>query len=424
MKRLLFVLLIAIFCPSLAEAQTKDTIRVMVYNLLNFPDGSTICSTTNAIQGRVDTLQKILEYVQPDVLMVCELQHALGGLSILNNALNANGKTNYRMVTYQANQSGFSSLNNAFYYNSDKLVFGNAPVILTDLRDINVYQMQVVNPDATASRATIDFMVGHLKAGSQMADEERRARACDSIRAFVDVFPTERNIILGGDFNMYSGTETGFLRLTSGRYPFRDPINAPTNWQTIPSWNFMHTQSTRSSRSINCGSTSGVDDRFDLLLTSDPVLQGTNHVQYLASTYDVIGNNGSTYNDDINDITNTSPEPRAILDALYYMSDHLPVVLDLEVTHPTTIAVRTLAKADLGLHLYPNPATQQLTIQHHLSDTKKVYWEINDMLGRTIQSNTLSNTQQTLDISQLPRGIYSLTLSTATQKQQKTFVKR
>jgi hypothetical protein len=42
----------------------------MSYNILNFPDGN--------IAGRVDTLENIIEYYQPHLLMVQELQSENG----------------------------------------------------------------------------------------------------------------------------------------------------------------------------------------------------------------------------------------------------------------------------------------------------------------------------------------------------------
>ena len=59
-----------------ANAQLTDTLKVMSYNLLNFP---------NVSPNRIDTLKGILDYVKPDILMVCELTSAAGGDS--GNAL-------------------------------------------------------------------------------------------------------------------------------------------------------------------------------------------------------------------------------------------------------------------------------------------------------------------------------------------------
>jgi hypothetical protein len=428
MKCLSLVLLIGIGLPFSSFAQTKDTIRVMVYNLLNFPDGSNSCTNNTTTVSRVDTLKKIIDYVEPDVLMVCEVQYGLATNSILNDALNANGRTGYQMATYVPNNSGGTSLNNAFFYNTDKLGFTRQKVILTDLRDISVYQMHGINPNSSGGQANLDFMVGHLKASNTVADEQRRARACDSIRKYVDAFPGAQNIILGGDFNFYSGAEAGFQKLTSGLYPFRDPINAPSNWTGNPAWNFIHTQSTRSGDRIDCGATGGMDDRFDMFLTSDPIIQGTNSVRYLPGSYDVVGNNGTTWNRNINDFRNTSPEPQAILDALYYMSDHLPVVMDVEITHPSTVLVKQIDDIDLKLVTFPNPATEQLNLAYELESMTSVDIQVVNLLGQVVahypKDKQIGKQQNNIDIANLEKGLYTLIVRTETSQQEQTFIKK
>src|SRR5687768_10337496 len=90
------------------NAQPVDTLKVMSYNLLNFP-GTT--------PNRVDTLKGILQYAKPDILMVCELISAAGGDDILFNALNVDGETNYDMATF----SDGPDTDNLVFYDSTKL---------------------------------------------------------------------------------------------------------------------------------------------------------------------------------------------------------------------------------------------------------------------------------------------------------------
>ncbi|MCP4442270.1 MAG: hypothetical protein GY810_25460 [Aureispira sp.] len=94
-------------CPSL------DTLRVMSYNLLNFPNGRNDCGTNTVIPNRWDSLAIITEYIQPDILMACELQTEEGADSIIHQALNINGKTNYARANFVLNQSNsVKDLNN------------------------------------------------------------------------------------------------------------------------------------------------------------------------------------------------------------------------------------------------------------------------------------------------------------------------
>jgi hypothetical protein len=277
------------------------------------------------------------------------LQNEEGADSILNRALNANGRFGYLRANYVSNRSVpfLSDLNNMLFYNSNKLELSKQGEILTDLRDVGVYNLYGKDPNlATHTDTTyIDFMVTHLKAGSGAGDEVRRAEECDSIRLYLDTASTARNVILGGDFNLYRSSEASYQSLLSGVYPLKDPISVTGDWQNDFAFANYHTQSTRSTTpQLDCGAWGGMDSRFDFLLVSDPVLLGTNRVHYIPSTYTALGNNGSTFNDAINDAGNTSAVPRSVLNALYSMSDHLPVIMDLEITYPAAFLSSDLTK--------------------------------------------------------------------------------
>lgn len=330
------VLLLSILLASWSlHAQTLDTLTVMTYNLLNFPNGRNDCGTNTVIPARWDTLTKIIDHTTPDILMVCELQNASGADAILNNALNVNGRTGYQRAAFVLNNSsGVIDLNNMLFYNSQKVGLKHQDEIETTLRDVGVYQLYAKNPNGSSDTVFFDVMVAHLKAGSGTTNEDRREQECDSIRKYIDTASTARNIILGGDFNVYSSTEGGFQRLLSGTYPLNDPINITGNWNNNFAYAPVHTQSTRSSVRMDCGALGGMDSRFDFLMVSNPVLVGNKNVRYLPNSYTVLGNNGSTYNDPINDPANTSTIPTDVLNALHSMSDHLPVFMQIEITQP------------------------------------------------------------------------------------------
>ncbi|MGZ7067799.1 MAG: T9SS type A sorting domain-containing protein, partial [Methanobacterium sp.] len=67
------------------------------------------------------------------------------------------------------------------------------------------------------------------------------------------------------------------------------------------------------------------------------------------------------------------------------------------------------------LSIYPNPATNQITIEFELTETKNIFFEIKNVLGQTITS--ISNTafqkginKIEIDVSDQPSGIYILQL--------------
>jgi endonuclease/exonuclease/phosphatase family metal-dependent hydrolase len=147
-------------------------------------------------------------------------------------------------------------------------------------------------------------------------------------------------IIFSGDYNIDDSNETAMLTLTNAGGSGRgfDPIDRPGTWTNNANFASIHTQSTRVTDLGDGGATGGVDDRFDIHLVSSPMLSGEG-VSYLGPTapgtvathsYRAFGNNGSVFNRAINDTRNTS-KPRAVLDALHRASDHLPVVMDLQL---------------------------------------------------------------------------------------------
>lgn len=332
---------------SLAACPTTDTLTVMTYNTLNFPVGRNDCGGGNVlVPARWDTLRKIIQYTKPDVLMICELHSDYAADSILNRSLNV-GTSKYKRATYYVNRSSTTGvLNTMLFYNSQKISLKEQDYINTGDRDVNKYRTFIHDPNLTMHQDTvfIDFYEAHLKAGNFAIDVTDRASEADSIRQYIDRNATTRNSILGGDFNLYSSNEAAYQTLLSGGQPFFDPINSLGAWSANSNFAGIHTQATRFSESLDCGSMGGVDDRFDFLLVSNPILTGAKNVQYIPNSYLALGNNGTTFNQAINSNNNTSSVPDSVLNALLYMSDHLPVLMKLVVHYPqtTSLAVSTI----------------------------------------------------------------------------------
>ena len=115
-----------------------------------------------------------------------------------------------------------------------------------------------------------------------------------------------------------------------------ESINTPGNWNNSSSFANVHTQSTRTSASYDCGSSGGSDDRFDQILVSSNVLTGNDNVRYVNGSYDALGNDGNHFNTNLLAAPVNTQYPDSVVKALYYMSDHLPVVLRAVITFPTS----------------------------------------------------------------------------------------
>lgn len=121
-----------------------DTLKVMSYNLLNFPSVN---------PNRIDTLKGILYYTQPDILMVCELTSGAGADAILYSALNEDGISHYDMANYV----GGPDTQNGLYFNADKLGLIEQNEIATELRDINEYVLYYKSNDIAITLDTTFF---------------------------------------------------------------------------------------------------------------------------------------------------------------------------------------------------------------------------------------------------------------------------
>lgn len=298
-KSLLFA---ALFVISI-NAQQLHTI--MSYNLLNYPGSDT---TTRNPHYRT-----IFESIQPDILVVQEMQSQAGVNGFLSNVLNASAGGYSAGIFIDGTDS-----DRAIFYKSNYFTFISNTPIQTTLRDINEFKM-VHN----ITQDTLLIYVVHLKASSGSDNELRRLEEVTELRNHTDSLPAGTFFIVAGDFNIYRSGEPAFQKLLdqSANGYFIDPLNLIGTFNQS-SFAQYHTQSPRI-RSFGGGATGGMDDRFDMILISQTV-SDINNITYINGSTVAYGNDGNHYNDSINSPPNTAVGQQ-IADALHYASDHLPV---------------------------------------------------------------------------------------------------
>lgn len=340
MKRVLFVAFILLSFASIAQT---ETVKIVAYNVLNFPEGRDDCGTNTVLPNRADTLRKVLGYLQPDIFVACEIQSEEGADSILTRSLNVFGATNFLSAQWHTNGNG-GNLNNQLFYNSDKLTLRSQYVIATSSRDIDHYVLYLNDPNLNVYYDTtfIDVYMCHLKSGTGSSNVNTRAGQTQILMDYIATQPTDHHHFVCGDLNVYTSNESGYQNLITGPVALVDPINAPGNWNNNGSFADLHTQSTRTSLNFDCGSKGGSDDRFDQILVSSNVMTGVDSIDYILNSYDAVGNDGNHFNTNLLNGPNTM-YPDSVVNALYYMSDHLPVALEVLVRYPTSN----------GLALYP-----------------------------------------------------------------------
>lgn len=355
-KNLLLIacsLLIGYTCSS----QSTGNSPVMFYNLWGFP-GNT------CIPNRGDALRAILQEIGPDILMVCELNDSSGVTTILQGALNVNGISKYAAASYVPNGSSTNSLQNMMFYDSTKYTLVEQNQIHTGLRDINHYRIYAKDTGLASHNDTLflNLYVCHLKAGGTSGNQAQRKQEVDSLRAWSRGFPDGEAHLLAGDLNVYSCEDSAYQCLMDS-FPcdFEDPIQACGAWSNDSTYSSIHTQSTRCTGMCG-GASGGVDDRFDQILVSNNMLSGYHGIQADSSSYEAFGNPGNLFNSCLDSPSSNPNLPPAVVSSLYNMSDHFPVVMDLEVTFPT-IPVTLENAATQGWQLgIQNPVQDQLRV--------------------------------------------------------------
>lgn len=334
MKNRLLIFLAFFICN---YVQSQDTLKLMHYNVLNYGINTPYCTTSNNnISSKDIYLSKIIRYVKPDVFLVNEIDGADSNAvqRVLTNVMNTNGISYYKRAPF-FNISGAGEAN-MVYYNSSKLGLMNVTSSKSGVRDITFYRFYFKAADISTTHDTAYFtcITSHLKAGNTAADESERARETQILMGYLNYFNVDNNFTFSGDFNFYRNTEAGFQNLINYSNPiirFYDPVNQLGAWTSNSTYENYHTQSTHSSSSSDCFASGGLDDRFDFILISRNIKDGLKKVRYVPGSYQTLGQDGNRFNEAVNASPSNSAVPQDIADALYGMSDHLPVILKLRI---------------------------------------------------------------------------------------------
>lgn len=316
-----------------AQGLSRDTVSVMMYNMLYYGVNTTFCTgTNNSVFNKNTHLMTLLNHTAPDLLGVCEMgPNTTANLGFLTNVLNNGGRSGYIRAN-PMNPSG-SDIISLLYYNSLKFGIERQQAIPTQGRDIAFYRLYHKPVPASGDTVWLQVAVAHLKAGGTAADVTQRGQEAGSLVQFLRQQNFRGNLLVMGDLNVSASTEPAFDSLSQGGtlpyHRLRDPVSRPGSWGGNSSFALWHTQSTRIT-SNGCISGGGLDDRYDHILVNDFVLGDSAGVRYLPASFRVLGNDGNRFNGNVNGTFNASV-PVAVANALYEISDHLPVTLKLAV---------------------------------------------------------------------------------------------
>lgn len=335
-----------LFCLLATQmAYGRQTINAMFYNIYRFPD--------NPPANREFILKDILDIYHPDLFMVCELARESGADRILNQALQT-PRFNFARAVFTPTTTDINDpLQQMVFYNMDKLILVSQEALPTAVRAINHYSFILNTADAGKDSVFLDVFVTHLKSSEGSANEQARLRMIDTFVKALAYIPSDHHVLLAGDFNFYSAyTEPAYQKILDPLNPvvMLDPIHAPGNWSDNDSFKTIHTQATRiSADGFGLGgATGGLDDRFDFIMMSQN-LQDAAELSYVPGTYKAFGNNGNCFNQRIDHYDCDGVYSLELRKNLYNMSDHLPVVMQLQTDRDFLAITTPPAKCLLSL---------------------------------------------------------------------------
>lgn len=346
-----------LLCACAAPAQA---LRVVSWNLLQYPQ-------TN-LAARQPHFRTVMAGIDADVVIVQELDQQAGRDSFLTNVLNVVQPGQWTGTPFlQLGTEG-----GAVFWKPAKVAVSNLSSVATGgPRPVLVCLVKPVGYLTNASWFRLYSV--HFKAGnpsSSPSDSMTRHSECTNLRIALNNTVTGvvgPNFLLGGDTNFYGAWENGYLRLTEVQLNNTgrgfDPYSMPGTWNSNPTYASTFTQCPCLS---GCGpgfSGGGLDDRFDLFVTSSTLQDGAGLDLVpggLPNGYGAYGNDGQHFNIDVNGNGFNAAVGLTIANALHEASDHMPVIANLQLPARVVAA----SALDFGSVIVGAAASQSLLVSN------------------------------------------------------------
>jgi endonuclease/exonuclease/phosphatase family metal-dependent hydrolase len=391
-----FLLSLVFLLNTLLYAQTN--VRVMSYNLLNYPNAR---SNTVSISSIEPYYKKIINYVNPDVLIVVEMLTQDGVTSFQKNVLG----NDYAAAPVEVTGNGSGENDCAMFYKASEFEHINTTQLSTLTR--NICEFTIVHQE---TNDTLIVYGVHLKANTTSGDNTqnlvRRAAEVDSLRKKTKQLGRHANYIVAGDFNILNGNETAFIKLLDSSSPgyLYDPLQSFGEWNDNSAFANTHSYSATK-----------LATRFDMILMSQGVID-EGGVDYIPGSFKILGNDANHFNKSVLDGSNYWFTDNFDLGyAITQASDHLPVYADYlfgvqtsDVSNNSGTPTSFLLEQN-----YPNPFNPTTVINYQLPKASNVTLQVFDILGREVstlvniyQKPGTYNSEFSILNSQLSSGVY------------------
>ncbi|TWT77253.1 hypothetical protein Pla123a_19100 [Posidoniimonas polymericola] len=328
--------LLALASACLLSAPLQAQLRVVTYNTLDKPASETDLDDLGLIMAAISQTPRNGITKRPDIVALQEqTTFSLIDSTAVRVADTLNGL--FGVESYEAKVLGFGVDRLAVVYDSATVAVGASSGVGTG-GPRPVQRSSFTLPKYPES-GPLYLYNAHFKAGSASADRLTRSGEATALRSNLAGVGPDVNAIALGDLNIGASSEAAFANLTaSGTPSLIDPI-ALGSWPNSAAAIHM-TQSTRTSFLADEGATGGMDDRFDMQLVTQTLLDGEG-LSYLGPTsagsgatehsYYAFGNDGVSWNTRINNTLLGRSQSAEVINALHDLSDHLPVVADYQL---------------------------------------------------------------------------------------------
>jgi len=423
---LVTLLFITLFANINTKAQTSvyDTINIMSYNVLDYGMPNTVgCPALNS-PNKHEYLKTIVMYKQPDILGLVKMASFPTTFctdTVIKKVLDTVCPGCYAHVDY-TNLSGYEKTNMLYYKKAKFAYVSTTPLYYADntVSDICIHKFFYKDTNLVYTHDTtyLSIILIHLQSGASNAAS--RATEITAVMNWLNAnVTTLGNYMFMGDFNTQTSSEACYQSvISSPNIPtlFFDPVESLGNWVGTPTLyaNYL-TQSTRVTDPGDCGATGGMDNWFDHIMVSEAILYGSKNVQYVADSYTTIGQDGQHTLGAINGMPTNTSVPTNVLNALYYMSSHLPLSTKLAFKISSTYSINDKNNLGNDVTIFPNPVNDFIMIRFHLNYNKNIKIKLINTLGITVKElfinkNNFKN-ELRIKANDLTKGIYFIKIT-------------
>ena len=376
-----------------------DTLSIVTYNTLNYGFHPTSHCPSLITSNKHRYLKEIVQYLNPDILGLVKMTGDLPSFSTdsVINVLDSVCPDCYGHSQF-TNRSGYKKIN-MLYYKKSKLEYVGTTTIFsrdTNISDINLHKLYYKDSNLSVTHDTtyLNIVQAHLISGPN--NTLQRLTEINGVKGWLDTnIVSSENILFMGDLNTKSSMEPCFQALinTSNNYTvFFDPDSQLGDWVNFPA-NFANylTQSTRVTDPGDCGSVGGMNSRFDHILCTSSIMNGTINLQYIPGSFKVIGQDGLHTNQPLNGLPTDTVVPPFILNDLYLMSSHLPVLLKLRIDSQIPVKINDVENENNKFNIFPVPTSAVLHINCKVKENEKYHLLINNLFGENMFSTDFIN---------------------------------